>query len=93
MQKLTAPEIEARLEELSDWSTVGDTISRTFEFKNFVEAMKFVRKVADHAEEVQHHPDILIRWNRVTLTLSTHDAGGITEKDFTFAHAADHLLD
>jgi 4a-hydroxytetrahydrobiopterin dehydratase len=92
MQKLTPPEIEDRLGKASDWSAVGDAISRTFEFKNFVEAMKFVNKVAEHAEQVQHHPDILVRWNRVTLTLSTHDAGGITEKDFTFAQAADHLI-
>ncbi len=93
MKKLTPPEVEARLDKASDWSGVGDTISRTFEFKNFIKAMKFVNRVAEYAEQVQHHPDILVRWNRVTLTLSTHDAGGITEKDFTFASAADGLAD
>ncbi|MCC6909187.1 MAG: 4a-hydroxytetrahydrobiopterin dehydratase [Phycisphaerales bacterium] len=91
MNKLSFPEIEARLDELSDWTAVGDTISRTFEFRNFVEAIEFVNRVAEHAEEVQHHPDILVRWNRVTLTLSTHDAGGVTEKDLAFAKAADAL--
>lgn len=91
MQKLTPPEIETRLGPGSDWSAVGDTIGRTFEFDDFCEAMKFVNRVAAHAEQVQHHPDILVRWNRVTLTLSTHDAGGVTEKDFTFAAAADAL--
>lgn len=93
MQKLTSPEIEARLDKAPDWSAVGDTISRTFEFKDFLAAMQFVNRVAEHAEKVQHHPDILVRWNRVTLTLSTHDAGGITEKDFAFANAADALAD
>jgi 4a-hydroxytetrahydrobiopterin dehydratase len=53
--------------------------------------MAFVQAVAAHAEAVQHHPDILIRYSRVTLSLSTHDAGGITEKDFDFARAADGL--
>lgn len=91
MQKLTPLEIEARLGPASDWSAVGDTIGRTFAFKDFVKAMKFVNQVAAHAEQVQHHPDILVRWNRVTLTLSTHDAGGVTEKDFAFAAAADAM--
>ena len=54
-------------------------------------AMAFVDEIATHAESVQHHPDILIRYSRVTLSLSTHDAGGITEKDFDFAHKADAL--
>jgi len=93
MPKLTTPEIECRLGPESDWSAVGDTIGRTFAFTNFVEAMKFVNKVATHAEQVQHHPDILVRWNRVTLTLSTHDAGGVTNKDFAFADAADAMVD
>ena len=68
-----------------------DSIQRTFLFKDFVEAMKFVNVVAQEAERLQHHPDILVRWNKVTLTLSTHDAGGITEKDLSFATAADKL--
>jgi 4a-hydroxytetrahydrobiopterin dehydratase len=53
--------------------------------------MRFLNGVADAAERVQHHPDILVRWNKVTLTLSTHDAGGITEKDMTFAANADQI--
>lgn len=93
MNKLSSPEVEARLDKSSDWSAVGDTISRTFEFRNFVEAMAFVNRVAGHAEDVQHHPDILVRWNRVTLTLSTHDAGGVTEKDLAFAKTADAMRD
>jgi 4a-hydroxytetrahydrobiopterin dehydratase len=54
--------------------------------------MAFVQRVADHAEKVQHHPDILIRWNKVTLTLSTHDAKGLTVKDFDSAKAYDALF-
>ena len=63
----------------------GETIQRTYQFSDFVKAMGFVGKVADAAEKNQHHPDILIRYNKVTLTLSTHDAGGITMKDFDLA--------
>ena len=60
-------------------------ITRTFEFKGFTEAVAFVNKVAILAEKENHHPDIDIRWNKVTLTLTTHDAGGLTEKDLLMA--------
>jgi 4a-hydroxytetrahydrobiopterin dehydratase len=89
--KLSEAEITDKLEGLANWSELNGAIQRTFQFKDFVEAMKFVNAAADHAEAVQHHPDILIRWNKVTLTLSTHDAGGITQKDFDFASHADGL--
>ena len=89
--KLRDAEIEARLETLPEWSQPGEEIQRTFRFDDFVQAMTFVERVAERAEAVQHHPDILIRYSRVTLSLSTHDAGGITEKDFDFAAAADAL--
>jgi 4a-hydroxytetrahydrobiopterin dehydratase len=89
--KLTQEQIEARLADFPDWSVVGGALQRTFGFENFVEAMAFVNKVADQAEEVQHHPDILVRYNKVTLTLSTHDASGITAKDFDLARDIDRL--
>jgi len=89
VEKLSEDKVTAALEEAPNWSEVNDSIQRTFQFKDFVESMRFVNAVADHAEEVQHHPDILIRYNKVTLTLSTHDAGGISEKDFDFAAFAD----
>ena len=73
----------------TEWGEVGGTLQRTFDFSDFIESMAFVNKVAERAEADQHHPDILIRYNRVTLTLSTHDAGGITEKDFALASTAD----
>jgi 4a-hydroxytetrahydrobiopterin dehydratase len=73
------------------WGRTGDVIARTFEFADFVVAMKFVNAVAEIAEATQHHPDIDIRWNKVTLALTTHDAGGLTEKDFALARQCDAL--
>ncbi len=89
MDKLTEEQIQKQLEHLSSWSEVNGAIQRTFQHKDFVESMKFVNHIAELAEAAQHHPDILIRWNKVTLTLTTHDAGGITEKDFELAVKAD----
>jgi len=89
--KLSDSEVTARLEDLPDWSQPGEEIQRTFRFKDFVAAMAFVERIATRAEAVPHHPDILIRNSRVTLSLSTHDAGGISEKDFEFATAANAI--
>jgi len=89
--KLSDSEVTVRLEDLADWSQPGEEIQRTFRFKDFVAAMAFVERIATRAEAVQHHPDILIRYSRVTLSLSTHDAGGISEKDFEFATAANAI--
>jgi 4a-hydroxytetrahydrobiopterin dehydratase len=92
MNKLSHAEIEQRLSGLPDWSELGDSIQRTYQFPGFVESMRFVNRVAEAAEAAQHHPDILVRWNKVTLTLSTHDAGGLTGKDFDLARAVDGLV-
>lgn len=89
--RLSDDEIAARLRTLPDWSLVSGEIQRTYSFKDFVASMKFVNKVAEHAERARHHPDILIRYNRVTLTLSTHDANGLTTNDFDLAAAADGM--
>ena len=89
MPVLTEDQIRASLSTLPEWSEMNGAIQRTYLFKDFVAAMRFVNKVADLAEAAQHHPDVLIRYNKVTLTLSTHDAGGITEKDFALAGQAD----
>lgn len=89
MQKLEEPQIEEKLKALPQWSELNGAIQRTFQFKDFVASMSFVERVAAEAERVQHHPDILIRYNKVTLTLSTHDAGGITDNDFEFASFSD----
>lgn len=92
MTKLTETQIQESLGGLGEWSEVSGAIQRTYEFTDFVEAMRFVNQIADEAEVRQHHPDILIRYNRVMLTLSTHDAGGITTKDFALAEFADGLV-
>ncbi|MEM9662532.1 MAG: 4a-hydroxytetrahydrobiopterin dehydratase [Planctomycetota bacterium] len=89
MDKLSESEIKARLDTATEWSEVGGEIQRTYQFDDFVASMAFVQKIADYAERVQHHPDILIRYSKVTLTVSTHDAGGITALDFDLAKAAD----
>lgn len=91
MEKLADTEIQARLATTPEWSELNGAIQRTFQFADFVEAMRFVNRVADAAEAMQHHPDVLIRYNKVTLTLSTHDAGGITEKDFDLARKVDAM--
>jgi 4a-hydroxytetrahydrobiopterin dehydratase len=71
------------------WQRSGQMISRTYEFADFVAAMQFVNAVAALAEAAQHHPDIDVRWNRVTLALTTHDAGGLTAKDVALARECD----
>lgn len=89
MEKMTEPQISDALKEHPDWAEINGEIQRTYQFDNFVEAMEFVNKVADAAERSQHHPDVLIRYNKVTLSLSTHDANGITGKDFALATELD----
>ncbi len=89
--KLTDEQIQGALAARPAWVETGEAIQRTFQFKNFAEAMAFVNKVAAVAEADQHHPDILIRYNKVTMTLSTHDAGGISHKDFELAAKLDAM--
>jgi len=89
MEKMTEPRVIEALKAAPEWSLVGEAIQRTFQFKDFVTAMRFVNAVAEAAEASQHHPDILIRYSRVTLTLATHDASGITDKDFELAKRSD----
>jgi len=91
MEHLSDAQIQAELAKFPEWGMAGDSIQRTYRLKDFVEAMAFVNQVAAAAEAAQHHPDILIRWNKVTLTLSTHDAGGITQKDFELASKCDQF--
>lgn len=94
MQKLNAEQVTSTLRAVPSWHEQGGQIQRTYVFKDFIASMAFVQRVAEYAERVQHHPDILIRWNKVTLSVNTHDAGpggGITEKDFALAKAADSL--
>ena len=89
MAKLTATQIKTSLRSAPNWKKKGSAIARTCEFKDFVAAMRFVNAVAVLAEKAGHHPDIDIRWNKVTLALTTHDQGGLTEKDFALAKKFD----
>ena len=90
MALLTEAQLTAFLDD-HVWEREGDSIVRTFEFGDFVEAMGFVTSVALNAEKASHHPDIDIRWNKVTLRLSTHSEGGLTEKDTELAGEVDSL--
>jgi 4a-hydroxytetrahydrobiopterin dehydratase len=74
-----------------DWKKNDVCITRTYQFKDFPAAIKFVNAVARLAEKAWHHPDINIRWNKVALTLTTHDAGGLTRKDFILARKFDQF--
>jgi 4a-hydroxytetrahydrobiopterin dehydratase len=89
MKKMSESQVKAALSGVPEWSLVGEAIQRTYQFADFVAAMRFLNAVAEAAEKARHHPDILIRYNKVTLTLATHDAGGITGKDFDLAKAVD----
>ncbi len=91
MPKLTVAEIKTALGTVPEWKLTGEVIARTYQFKDFPAAMKFVDAAAELAEQAGHHPDIDIRWNKVTLALTTHDAGGLTEKDFDLARKFDAL--
>lgn len=82
---LTDSEIQAQFKGLSGWTRKGKEIVRTFKFGDFKGAMAFVKRVAAAAESRDHHPDILIQYGSVKLTLSTHSAGGLTEMDFELA--------
>ena len=85
MNPLSEAEITERLKGLPGWTRNGARIQRTFAFDDFVGSMAFVNRVAELAEAANHHPDIDIRYSSVTLVLSTHDAGGLTQRDFDLA--------
>jgi 4a-hydroxytetrahydrobiopterin dehydratase len=84
-RRLTDDEIVERLRGLPGWARDGDAIRRETRFPTFMEAIAFVNRVAGVAESLDHHPDITIEYTRVTLRVSTHDSGGLTEADFTLA--------
>jgi len=88
---LTASELTQSLHQLPGWDVVDRTLERKYTFADFVVAMQFVNDLAEAAERAGHHPDIDIRYNKVRIALSTHDAGGITEKDTALAAEAGKL--
>jgi len=91
MQKLTQSAIDQSLSTVTKWHQEGDFIVREFKFKDFTEAFGFMTRVAFLAEKHGHHPDLYNVYNRVTLKFSTHDAGGLTEKDFAIAAEIDRI--
>lgn len=90
-QLLEEAEIAARLDQLSGWERQGDAIAKTFMCRDFVAAVAFVNRVADAAEDANHHPDIDIRYNKVAFGLTTHSAGGLTQQDFDLATGIESL--
>jgi 4a-hydroxytetrahydrobiopterin dehydratase len=91
MAVLTDPEIKQSLGRLSGWQQKGGAIQRTFEFPDFKTAMQFVNRIAEAAEQAGHHPDIDIRYNKVTMALVSHDAGGVTERDVRMAERINQI--
>jgi 4a-hydroxytetrahydrobiopterin dehydratase len=88
---LREDEIESKLVEV-DWQREGDELVRDWKFEDFAEAIAFVNRVAEAAEEANHHPDILVHgWNKVRLSLANHAAGGLTDADFEMAKVFDGL--
>lgn len=93
MAALSKPEIHERLQKLKDWTHAGKAIHRKYMFKSFPAAIGFVNKIAEAAEKAGHHPDITINYSAVSISLSTHSEGGVTEKDFELARQIDQLAE
>ncbi len=91
MPVLTDSEVRQALTSLEGWQQNGKAIQRVFRFPDFKAAMNFVNKVADAAEKANHHPDIDIRYNTVTMALVSHDSGGVTQRDVRMAGVIDKI--
>ena len=88
---LSPEEIKVALQGLPGWTDRGDSIMRVFQFPDFLRAMVFINKIAEAAEAANHHPDILINYNKVTLTLVSHDSGGVTRRDVRMAEKSNEI--
>jgi 4a-hydroxytetrahydrobiopterin dehydratase len=91
MALLSDEDIEGQMERVPEWTRDGDSIKREYKFEDFQASVDFVNRLTPPAEEMNHHPDISISWNRVECTLSTHSQGGLTEDDFELASRIDAL--
>ena len=91
MAAMSDAEIREKLKSLPEWSLAGNAIHKKFTFKSFMPAITFVDKIAAAAEQANHHPDITINYNQVSISLSTHSAGGLTQKDFQLASTIDKI--
>ena len=91
MELLSDEEIASRLDGLDGWERAGDAIQKTFERGDFVGSVDFVKSLVEPAEDMGHHPDLSISWDKVEVTITTHAAGGLTENDFELAKRIDQL--
>ncbi|MCO5142285.1 MAG: 4a-hydroxytetrahydrobiopterin dehydratase [Oligoflexia bacterium] len=91
LKKLPSQEVDERLNQCSGWKRQGDEIVKTFIFQSFEKSIEFVNRLAVEAEKMNHHPDIDIRYNKVSLLLTTHDSNGLTENDLSLAKKANEL--
>jgi 4a-hydroxytetrahydrobiopterin dehydratase len=91
--RLSDLEIQRALGKLPGWARRGDVLVKTFTFPRFADGIEFVQRIARAADAVDHHPDIDIRYTRITCSLSTHDAGGITDADLALAGTIETLSD
>jgi 4a-hydroxytetrahydrobiopterin dehydratase len=91
MALLSDAEIEERIAELPGWERQGEAISKTFEHGDFVGSVRFVERIVEPAEAMNHHPDLEISWDKVKVTISTHSEGGLTAADFELAGKVDAL--
>ena len=92
MPALHNKQIKLNLQAVPKWSKRAQTILRTYKFEGFLKGIEFVNRIAAKAQKMNHHPDIDIRFDQVTLTLTTQDEGGITEKDFSLAKQCDEVF-
>ena len=88
---MTEQEIQEKLAELNGWELDGNAIKKAWQFRDFSEAIWFINQVAELAEKHDHHPELFNVYNRVELRFSTHDAGGLTAKDFAIAREIDRI--
>ncbi len=90
-ERLSEAQIAARLKRVRGWKRVGDSIERTWRLDTFLEAVAFMNRVFALAEDADHHPDLLNSWTKVRVRFTTHDAGGLTERDFQMAAKVDRI--
>lgn len=91
MAALSKQEIHEKLKAMHDWSHQGKSLHKRYTFKSFMPAIGFVNKIAEASEKANHHPDITINYSVVTIALSTHSEGGVTDKDFDLAKQIDQI--
>lgn len=91
MPRLSDEEIGERLQGLEGWEREGDAIRKQFKLDDFKGSVDFVNRLTPAAEEMNHHPDLSISWNKVTVSITTHSEGGLTENDFELAHKIDSV--